>query len=77
MTDRTVLADALKGATVEMLREDVFAANQTADFEESCREFVMAARYRRLAALALVFAKLDEEGDYSFEKAASLLRGAP
>lgn len=62
MTDRPVLADALAGATVEMLREDaalaVGYARRVGMDIETCEED--ADRLRRLAALALAVAEMQE-----------------
>ena len=61
MTDRTVLADALQGATVEMLREDAAHAAECAALcgEGDARLYT----FRRLAALALAVAEMQEGGN--------------
>ncbi len=57
MTDRTVLADALQGATVEMLREDAAYARVLSDNETD-----IGLTMQRLAALAIAVADLEENG---------------
>lgn len=62
MTDRTVLADALQGATVEMLREDAEAMMLAVRYERP--DSPAQPRIRRLAALALAVAEMQEHGAF-------------
>ena len=75
MTDRTVLADALESASVEMLRED-------ADYHVEAARILdlfawphdpqpnadLAARHRRMAALALAVAEMQERSVQTTDK---------
>ena len=63
MTDRTVLADALAGATVEQLREDAAYARVLSDNETD-----IGLTMQRLAALALAVASASNTADARIEQ---------
>jgi hypothetical protein len=64
VTDRTVLADALESASVEMLREDAAYARVLSDNETD-----IGLTMQRLAALALAVSQAAHTSDARIEQA--------